>query len=115
MQLFINEVIIDLWFFDKIKTYIYLYNTDTDFWNFNFIVGETIRADDSSRFRDQITELSSKIMIATTETIDVSKTLDKILPIENIEVKEFEEQTKEKKESETVLISEIISFEEKIR
>lgn len=54
-------------------------------------------------------------MIATTETIDVSKTLDKILPIENIEVKEFEEQTKEKKESETVLISEIISFEEKIR
>ncbi|XP_006608637.1 uncharacterized protein LOC102680971 isoform X2 [Apis dorsata] len=78
------------------------------------IVGETIRADDSSRLRDQITELSSKIMIATTETIDVSKTLDKILPIESIEVKEFEEQTKEIKESEAVLISEITSFEEKI-
>lgn len=62
-----------------------------------------------------MTELSSKIMIATTETIDVSKTLDKILPIENIEVKEFEEQTKEIKESEAVLISEITSFEEKIR
>lgn len=82
---------------------------------FFLIVGETIRADDSSRLRDQITELSSKIMIATTETIDVSKTLDKILPIESIEVKEFEEQTKEIKESEAVLISEITSFEEKIR
>lgn len=78
------------------------------------IVEETIRADDSNRLRDQITELSSKIMIATTETIDVSKTLDKIFPIENIEVKEFEEQTKEIKESEAVLISEITSFEEKI-
>lgn len=54
-------------------------------------------------------------MIATTETNDISKTLDKILPIESIEVKEFEEQTKEIKESEAVLISEITSFEEKIR
>ncbi|CAK9822919.1 hypothetical protein ANTRET_LOCUS1350 [Anthophora retusa] len=81
------------------------------------LAGDIVRADNLSKFRDQIQELSSKIVITTSETSELSKTLEKVLPTEIYHSKERVELIKETKEFEESLVElpEITDFEEKIR
>ncbi|KOC70181.1 Meiotic recombination protein REC8 like protein [Habropoda laboriosa] len=80
------------------------------------IAGDTVRADSLSKLRDQTAELSSKIVITTTETTDPSRTLEKTLITEDYRDKERGELRKETKEFEesVVELPDISSFEEKI-
>ncbi|OAD58128.1 Meiotic recombination protein REC8 like protein [Eufriesea mexicana] len=81
------------------------------------IGGETLRLDNSSKLQNQTGELSSKIVSAIIETTDPSKTLDRIIPTENIQTKVLNEKPRrETKEFEGTMIElpEITSFEEKI-
>ncbi|CAK9807869.1 hypothetical protein ANTPLA_LOCUS5542 [Anthophora plagiata] len=80
------------------------------------LAGDIVRADNLSKLRDPIEELSSKIVITTSETSDLSKTLEKVLPTETYQSKERVELIKETKEFEESLVElpEITGFEEKI-
>nr|XP_012145108.1 PREDICTED: uncharacterized protein LOC100875607 isoform X1 [Megachile rotundata] len=82
------------------------------------IHGETIRADISSKIRDQTAEISSKLAITTTDTTDQSKTLEKIPPINGFQPKLSDENhiTEMKEGQEPIVeLPDITDIEHKIR